>query len=138
MKIVKSLLVFVALLTSNASFSASDYICTIDRPSIADGDSGNLYEMYVKNYVGKDFTVSRNTGVMSGALKNSYVTSPKIIDIGSSENSFKVVTTMMKEEGIGNGSTVSALNVSEFNESVNKPFLYMTNDMAYFGTCVHF
>lgn len=38
---------------------------------------------------------------MTGALKNSYVTDPQVIDYGSTENSYKAVATMRKDQGAG-------------------------------------
>lgn len=36
---------------------------------------------------------------MAGALKNSYVTDPQVIDYGSTEDSYKAVATMRKDQG---------------------------------------
>ncbi len=75
---------------------------------------------------------------MAGALKNSYITRPEVIDAGSAENSFKVVTTLRREQGIGSGSNVHILVVREYKAGAKKPFVFLDNDDVYFGTCVHF
>lgn len=119
-------------------FAGDDYKCKIERISLASGDQGNSYDMYVKNYVGEEFTVLRSSGLMAGPLKNSYVTTPKVIDFGSTENSHKVVTTMTKEQGAGAGSNIYTLIVLEYEKGPNKPFVFLENDVVFFGICSHF
>lgn len=51
---------------------------------------------------------------MAGALKNSYVTAPQVIDYGSTENSYKAVATMRKDQGAGVGSSIYALTINEY------------------------
>ncbi|MDO8445168.1 MAG: hypothetical protein Q7T53_03530 [Deltaproteobacteria bacterium] len=133
------ILVIVVVLASSVAYAGDDYKCQINRLSLADGDSGNVYNMYVKNYVGKEFTVERSSGLMAGALRNSYVTKPQVIDRGSKlKNSYKVITTMKIEEGAGVGSNIYVLNILEYVERPNKPFVFMENEVVYFGSCVHY
>ncbi|MNP71044.1 hypothetical protein D3C76_1673700 [compost metagenome] len=75
---------------------------------------------------------------MIGVLKNSYMTKPVVIDRGSKDNSFKAVTTMRRDQGVGAGSTVCTLVVKEYAESPQKPFAFMADDTVYFGSCVQF
>lgn len=75
---------------------------------------------------------------MAGVLKNSYVTRPQVIDSGSKDNSYKVITTMKKEERFGAGSNIYVLTVNEFDEADKKPFIFLENATAYLGTCIHF
>lgn len=105
---------------------------------MADPTPSSQLDLQVKNYVGREFTVDRRTGIMAGALKNSYITKPEVIDHGSDENSYKVVTTLRKEQGVGRGSNVYVLVVSEYRKGAAKPFTFVENDEVYFGTCVHF
>lgn len=122
----------VALIgTTNAS-GAVDYRCTIERVVAAsEGESNQVY-------IGTQFTVDRHTGLMTGALKNSYVTDPQVIDQGSLETSFKVVTTMRKDQGAGAGSSIYALTINEYQEGAKKPFIFLNNDEAFLGWCEHF
>lgn len=122
----------VALIgTANAS-GAVDYRCTIERVVAAsEGESSQVY-------IGKQFTVDRHTGLMTGALKNSYVTDPQVIDQGSLETSLKVVTTMRKDQGAGAGSSIYALTINEYQEGAKKPFIFLNNDEAFLGWCEHF
>jgi hypothetical protein len=76
---------------------------------------------------------------MAGALKNSYVTKPIVVDYGApKQNSYKVVTTMRITEGAGYGSHLYVLIVDEFVEDPVKPFAFLDNDTTYFGICRHF
>ncbi len=128
----------IALGLSGHASAGEDYSCTIERMYRASGESGPVYDAYKKHYVGKTFTVDRASGVMVGALKNAYVTEPQVVDHGSTENSYKVVTTMRVDQGAGAGSSISALNISEFEETAQKPFVFMSGEDAFFGKCVHF
>ncbi|WP_262111457.1 hypothetical protein [Aeromonas sp. Marseille-Q5825] len=133
---------FSLVLTSAATVSfahaGTDYRCTVERIFDADGDNSQLIDGQRKLYIGKEFTVDRRSGVMMGALKNSYMTKPVVVDRGSKDNSFKAVTTMRRDQGVGAGSTVFALVVKEYAESPQKPFAFMSDDTVYFGSCVQF
>lgn len=132
------LLVLIAVWSTGAYAGGSNYRCIVERVSSASGDSGNSYQFYVDNYVGKVFTVDRASGVMVGALKNSYVTAPQVIDLGSSENAYKVVTTMRIDQGAGAGSNIYALTIEEFESGPQKPFVFLENGNVFFGQCEHF
>lgn len=128
--------VFTGMLPFHATHAQvlRDYRCKIDR--VASSDTSPPASL--KSYVGKEFTVERRTGLMAGALKNSYITKPEVIDFGSEENSYKVITTLRKEQGAGIGSNAYLLVVKEWAKGLNKPFLFAENDDVYFGTCLHF
>ncbi|WP_460163469.1 hypothetical protein [Pseudomonas sp. S2_F03] len=114
------------------AMAATDYRCTVERTDSASESSvGNLF-------IGKQFTVERRTGVMAGALKNSYVTAPEVIDPGSTENSFKVVTTMRLDQSLGPGSAVFTLVINEYQDGPRKNFVFLEGDDVYFGWCEHF
>jgi len=131
MKLAGIAVVVVFMGCTNA-WALSDYRCTIERSvSVSDVSLGHLY-------VGKQFTVERDTGLMSGALKNSYLTPPQVVDYGSSENSYKVVTTMRQDQGAGAGSSVFALTINEYRDGVRKPFVFLSDNDVYLGWCEHF
>jgi len=131
-------LFLASVITISVATASSDYRCTIERLSLAAGDSGDVYEFQKKHYVGKQFTIERSSGLMAGALKNSYVTEPQVIDLGSKENAYKVVTTMRLDQGAGAGSNIYGLTVSEHEQGDKKPFVFLANDAVYFGNCEHF
>lgn len=121
----------VALIgTANVSASV-DYRCKIERVLAASEGKSN------QMYIGKQFSVDRQTGLMIGALKNAYVTDPQVIDHGSPETSFKVLTTMRKDQGAGAGSNIYALTINEFQDGPRKPFIFLNNDEAFMGWCEH-
>lgn len=120
------------------AWALEDYRCTIERVVLGPTSNTTVQALATTRYQGKEFTVSRRTGVMSGVLKNAYVTSPVVVDIGSSQNSYKVTTTLRPGEGNGPGSYVYLLVVREYTSGPLKPFMFAENDEVYFGTCRHF
>jgi hypothetical protein len=127
----KAVAVLILVVTTNA-WAAEDYRCTIESTVAAKEKPIN------RIYIGKQFTVERRTGLMAGALKNSYVTDPQVIDFGSTENSYKAVATMRKDQGAGVGSSIYALTINEYDEGDRKPFIFLQNDEAFLGWCEHF
>jgi hypothetical protein len=75
---------------------------------------------------------------MSGVLRSSLVAQPIVIDYGSSENSFKVVTAMNPQQSPGPGTFLETLIVSEYIESIQKPFVVASGENIYLGVCEHF
>ena len=128
------------LLISNAiANAAEDYRCHIERVALIGGDSGPRYKIYVDEFVGREFTVSRPSGIMAGALTNAFSRKPEVVDYGGGGNSYKVVTVMKRSEGVGAGSYVSVLTIQEYVESPKKPFGYfISDDGAFLGYCEHF
>ncbi|WP_455805076.1 hypothetical protein [Pseudomonas fluorescens] len=122
----------LALAGTTNAWAAEDFRCTIESTVAAKEKPIN------RIFIGKQFTVERRTGFMAGALKNSYVTDPQVIDYGSTENSYKAVTTMRKDQGAGGGSSIYALTINEYDESDRKPFIFLQNDEAFLGWCEHF
>lgn len=113
-----------------------DYQCHIQTIGNPDGHGSNR-KYLEKNFLGKIFTVDRSTGVMTGAIKNDYVGKPTVIDYGSKENSFKVLSSLSKEAKTA-GTYVTVLVVEEHSESNKKPFTYMDNLDVLFGYCVDY
>lgn len=120
------------------AWGGDDYRCTIERLEITFSSNESTLKGMRAAYVGRQFTVERRTGLMAGALKNWFVTTPQVIDPGSTENSFKVVTTLSLGQGAGFGSSVYTLIIGEYLDGKTKPFLFAENDTLYFGTCEHF
>jgi hypothetical protein len=130
-------IIAAAATTTSLAHAGTDYRCTIER--IYDADNEKSQIAFQRNqYIGKQFTVDRRSGVMIGALRNSFMTKPVVVDSGSKDDSFKVVTTMRRDQGIGAGSNIYALVVNEHVDSPKKPFSFLMNDTVYFGGCVHF
>jgi len=131
-------LTLAVVITASSAHAGTDYRCVVERIYDADGDKSKLIDGERKLFIGKEFTVDRKSGVMIGALKNSYMTEPVVIDHGSKDNSFKAVTTMRRDQGVGAGSAVFTLVIKEYADPPQKPFAFLADGTVFFGSCVHF
>lgn len=129
-------LAFLASWTVHAQ-ELPNYVCTIEQLHSISARSEKVIAMQNREYLKKEFSVERRTGFMSGVLKNSYITRPEVIDFGSNENSYKVVTTLRKNQGAGAGSNIHALVINEYDGGSTKPFVFMDNGDIFLGSCVH-
>ncbi|WP_417455793.1 hypothetical protein [Kordiimonas sp.] len=128
------LAIAVVLLSGTPVAAVDDYLCEIMGTGRVVA-SGQFEETNIlKMYVGRKFSVDRKTGMMSGALKNNYHSMPRLVDRGSKDNSFKVMTVDVFE----NTTNVYVLNIGEFEEGPNKPFIFYENSSVYYGRCRHF
>jgi hypothetical protein len=124
-------------LIASSAYSASDYRCVVARRISAGQESVDVQKMQENIYIGKEFTVERQTGLMAGILKFSSFTKPQIIDSGSTDNSFKVISSVRANEGLG-GTIIYALTINEYERSDKKAFAFLVSDIVYLGTCKHF
>lgn len=127
-------LVWSALLICPAvAVAQQDYECFVERLESPSPDTLLALIQTRKAYVGQKFTVDRATGRMSGALRNSFDAKPQVIDQGSKDSGFKVVTT----EKAHVGSIVFTLVINEFVSASGKPFVFLRDTDVFFGSCVH-
>lgn len=145
MKILSSstskLFLTCCLISSGDAISAQelpDFRCEVHSVISAPTLKTSEQRLLDNTYVGKEFTVERRTGHMAGILKILSPVNPQIIDTGSSENSFKMVASMRRDQGVGAGSAIYSLVVNTFDTSIEKPFLFTYNATAYVGVCVTF
>jgi len=124
-------------LIASSAYAASDYRCVVARRISAGQESVDVQKMEENTYIGKEFTVERQTGLMAGILKFSSFTKPQIIDSGSTDNSFKVISSVRANEGLG-GTIIYALTINEYERSDKKAFAFLVSDIVYLGTCKHF
>lgn len=134
---MRTLIIGALFLVTASQALAQDYKCVIEK-YMQPGLPQDKQEYWERLFKGKEFTVDRRTGIMAGTIKNSYTTRPQIIDPGSKDNSFKVVTTLRREQGVGIGSNVFTLVINEFESTPKKPFVFLENISIYIGTCAHF
>lgn len=127
----------IFLVTSASAVALEDYKCTVkDAESLE--NNGLLEETsWSKLLNGQEFVIERATGKIVGgngiSNHNGKFGQPKVIDKGSSKQSYKVLTVY------GPNVAVTYLQVSEFSSETEKPFLLMTNSTDVLsGTCVHF
>lgn len=116
-----------------------DYRCTVEQVITLRESTGLTVEEAGRRSSPMEFTVDRNTGIMVGALKNSWGSyKPRIVDPGSTENSFKVVTIMDRTNSWGPGTSVEYLTITEFWDGPRKGFTFIDELGIYAGTCTHF
>ena len=130
----KSFLIAVFITISSVQSSAdtlSNYECIIHEMA----DDLGIHDSIKKHYIDEKFYVDRMSGRVSGILKNDYVNAPTVIDLGSSNNSFKAIGYLKIHQGFGVGSNLYALNIAEYKEGNNKPFTYMENSKVFRGIC---
>lgn len=126
----------MAFIVSTAQ-AGVDYLCTVKRVTSAEGETKS--NSYLQAAVGKQFTVDRATGNMTGVLKSSPVNAPDVIDIGNQESSYKVIAALRPGQGaLGPGSNIYALTIMEFLKGAIKPFVFLVNHEVYLGECKHF
>ncbi|NUZ10077.1 hypothetical protein HUZ36_04725 [Pseudoalteromonas sp. McH1-7] len=122
-------------LSLSLSAHAMGYKCIIERVELPSQKNVKVITLLEKQYIGKEFVVNKRTGRTIGAIDNSYAQEPTVIDFGSKDNSYKVINSMTKEEGVGLGSWITALAINEYEETKMKSFTYLHNDKVLFGNC---
>lgn len=115
-----------------------DFRCTISAVISAPKLPAAQQAFLNSTYVGREFTVERQSGQMAGALKVLSPVAPQIIDRGDKDNGFKMVATMRREQGAGSGTAIYSLAINTFDAAPEKPFLFTNNATAYIGTCLLF
>ena len=110
--------------------AAGAYDCVV-KSSRSPDKAGQLVEDSVtKLFLGKTFTVDRETGRMLGTPSNHNAYGrPQVLDPGSSEQAYKVLTIFRPNVN------VDFLRVEEHAEQKRKPFLFVTGSMVMTGTC---
>jgi hypothetical protein len=131
--ITASLLAFSPLV-----LAAQDFRCRVTSVVSAPQLTPQAQDLLDRSYLGKEFTVERRTGQMTGALKVLSPVPAQVIDYGSNDNSFKMVATMRKDQGAGAGTAVYSLVINTFDNPQAMPFLFTNNATAYVGTCTSF
>lgn len=107
--------------------SASGYRCTVKDAVTADGGVISHTEL-TKTYIGKEFIVDRGNGRMMGHFSGSGW-DPKVLDYGSSQQSFKVMYTSAPYVH------VRTLTVQEFATDGLKNFFMLDEDNFFSGKC---
>ena len=127
----------LATLLSSVSFAGDGYKCEpkqilslgADGLLTADSTAKMLVQM------NKEFFVDRTTGRMVGSKgfsnHNEGYGSPQVIDPGSVEQSFKVLTVYKPNV------SVAYLEVKEFSAGNVKPFSFIGGGVVVSGTCEH-
>lgn len=125
------------VLNETAHAASGQLLCTIKRveQSSSDRVENDILLLYRKSFIGKQFTVDKATGVMSGKLTNTSINAPQVIDSGSASNPYKVINILYRHQGAGKGSMIYVFVVDEFSKSAEKPFTFYDGYRVHFGTC---
>ena len=116
-------------------FTDKDYLCTVIQ-AFQLSDMGT-YERghYIEGQtIGKKFSIARETGVITGYIRNDYHAKPQVISYGSTENGYHVVSFKAHDNG---NTSIYYLTVSEFIKGKFKPFKYVIGTTTLTGTCTH-
>lgn len=132
---MKNVVRFFALILSQYGYSAH-YACSISRADFADDLAPESRAMFTSAFVGKSFTVDTRTGVMRGILENDRFKPPVVFSHGDHENSFVAATIVspLTDSGVV-GVDARMLRVKTWNESSNKPFTLLWDDIVFRGEC---
>ena len=121
--------------TVAAAADAADFRCTIEKRVGAPSEPPALRAAYEKAHVGKQFTVERKSGIMSGALKNAFLADPEIIDDGASGKAYRVLTVIRSGESDIYGPGVYALVIEASTSPAGGPFVFLEDRVVYSGRC---
>lgn len=112
------------------------YICTVNSSHRLSDEGVFSESALAKEAVGKQVVIDKRTGKMKGWTKNfNSFGSPIIVDSGSSEMAFKVITIFgEKKENL----FVDYLEVLEYVKKDEKPFQYINSLFTISGLCLSF
>jgi hypothetical protein len=124
--------------SEGAAQTPSAYRCTI-VDAVEVSDAGELVTTQFPQMIldlNEEFVVDRTTGRIlggSGLANHNAFGTPEILDPGSDEQSFKVITLYRPFV------TVALLDIHQFREGLDKPFTYrMAGGVIISGTCREF
>lgn len=132
--LLKIILIAIAILSSfsiQALENKTDYKCVVKSASQVT-EEGKPKEVESWGfYVGKEFAVERNSGVIIGEhFKNNLTpTKPAVYD--HFVNGYSVIA-------VSNDQVYSYLQVNNFEESKQKPFILIQTNVVLTGTCTSY
>lgn len=128
------LLLLVTILSTQALAGSFSYSCTVNGEYVF-GSNGELISDN-RAYFGQTFNVERKSGVVLGeAIGNSSYPTKTVIDVGSQEQSYKLLWVSKEVIGSNNGRNAVYLNIEEFNQSASKPFSMVVGSRVVSGVC---
>lgn len=128
-KILVTSIVIFCTFSAQAIEKKTDYKCTVKKASqITNKGKPEEVESW-SFYVGKDFVVERNSGVISGEQFKNNIASIKPAVFDHFVNGYSVVAS-------ANDQVVSYLQINNFEESEQKPFILIQTNVVLTGTCL--
>ena len=132
---MKYIVCLLSLTVSLNAYSGENYTCVITGAFQID-QNGRQVTTKLKDFVGDSISVNRNTGVMSGALINSFASGPTVVNPGSKDSSFRAVNSMINP--VTTATNFNTLVIQEFVSGNNKPFIFLDDGVdIFYGKCVH-
>ena len=131
---MKYILALLVLTFSMQSFSGKfGYECVVEA-KYGVSDEGEMIRDKTKFFDGKAFSVSRETGEVAGLERVSSTLAKQtiVINPGSSEMSFKSIALF---DHPVTGGEMNSIEIQEFEESVEKPFVMLNGSSVFSGTC---
>jgi hypothetical protein len=132
--VVCYIVLFFMALVSSAYAGGIEYYCTV-KQVLKLSDEGKIVVDEVKSrvYVGKDFRINRNTGVISSGVPFSSFEKMRVLFPGSSKHSF----IGLAADEYGPFPIASLIEIHEFVSGPVKPFLWQIRGAElYSGTCL--
>lgn len=116
-----------------AATSGNDYWCSVLDVKKLGNDGLITDESVYRVTIGMHFSVNRSTGEISGKpISNTNAFGyPEVLDNGSSEQAFKVITVYKPYV------YVSYLQINEYEDGSQKPFVFYDQTTMYTGLCQH-
>lgn len=128
------LLLLLLAISSSVSGDAIIYECEIFGEHIH-GANGELVSDK-QLYIGGKFHVERRSGVvLGGGLDNSTYPTKQVLDPGGVNHAYKLIWISQDVVGTNGGKNVGYLQVKEFSEGVEKPFVLINGFRTLSGKC---
>lgn len=133
---MKFLLLSVLFLFPSLIFASDNsYTCQING-EYKISDNGKLLPDNQNIYIDKIFNVERKSGVvLGGGVGNSSYPTKSVIDIGSKDQSFKLIWISKDVIGTNGGKNAVYLTIDEFINGDIKPFSMILSSKVLSGTC---
>jgi hypothetical protein len=135
---MKRLLVLTAICSLFNSYSSwggeKEYHCT--TKSVSKLTSDGILKSYSSPSLLTTFIVDKNSGLIKGYwINNEAWVTRTIIDSGSSEQSFKLLTLSADVSRTNGGKLAMYLQVKEYAETLEKPFMHTDGSIVRTGVC---
>ncbi len=129
-------MIAICLIVSFPSFATGNFKCTIkDAVNLEKDGTLNHKSHLVTGYLGKEFVVNRQTGVITGAniINTMSGQMPTVYDYLPEENGYKSLNVYKPN------NTVDYLQINQYVKSEKKPFFFRgAFGTMVSGTCVDY
>lgn len=121
----------VSLLMFSTACAAEKYDCVVQSYYHLTEDGKVVEHEFAKSMKGNEFTVNKENGFIDGSTTNRGInTFPKVLLEGDGKQPFVAVTVDAK------GRYVYQLHIANWNETLQKPFIFYRGSDMMSGVCV--